>query len=120
MERLLSGRPNPVAASVFGSGMEGQIAAGSDLDLGVLIAVPPTLDELVELREKLQRSLQFDDIDLVVLNEASPMTRYEAVSDRLVFARNREEEADFVSLTAREYEDSMALIRRGVLWRSGA
>jgi hypothetical protein len=79
MERLLSGRPNIVAAWVFASGMEGQIAAGSDLDRGVLIAVPPTVDELVELREKLQRSRQFDDIELVVLNEASPITRYEAV-----------------------------------------
>lgn len=118
IEQLLAGEPNIVAAWVFGSGKDGQIAAGSDLDLGLLFAAPPALDELLELRGKLQRTLQFDDVDLVVLNEASPITRFEAVSGRLLFARDHEEVAGFVSLTAREFEDSMALIRRGLVWRA--
>lgn len=120
LERLLAGRPNIVAAWAFGSGRDGRIAAGSDLDLGLLFAAPPTLDDLLELREQLQQALQFDNVDLVVLNGASPILRFEAVSGRLLFARDREQVAGFVSLTAREYEDSMALIRRGLAWRAEA
>ena len=108
------------AAWVFGSSRDGEIAPGSDLDIGVLYVGRPSLDELAGLRESLQRALQFDDIDIVVLNGASPITRFEAVSARLIFSRSAQEVAGFVSLTAREYEDSMALLRRGLAWAQEA
>jgi hypothetical protein len=52
--------------------------------------------------------LAFDEIDLVALNDASPILRFEAVSDRPVNVTDLERRAAFVSLTAREYEDEMA------------
>ncbi len=105
---------NVLAAWVFGSAKDGFITAGSDLDIGVLFSAVPSLDERVMLREHLQKSLQFDDIDLVVLNEASPITRFEAICGRPIFVRDIAKRAEFFSITAREYEDEMAFLQKGM------
>jgi hypothetical protein len=75
----------------------------------------PTLDELAVLRSALQDALAFDEIDLVVLNEASPILRFEAISGRPVYTSDLEARATFASLTAREYEDEMAQWRLALM-----
>jgi len=60
------------------------------------------------------RLVDFDEIDLVVLNQASPILRFEAVSGLPVYTSDMEARATFVSLTAREYEDEMAQWRRAL------
>ncbi|HEY7495517.1 MAG TPA: nucleotidyltransferase domain-containing protein [Candidatus Tectomicrobia bacterium] len=117
---VLASMPGVLAAWVFGSAQEGHIHAGGDLDVGVLFVAPPTLDELADLRADLQRAVQFDNIDLVVLNAASPILRFEAVSGRLLFCRDAARRAAFVSLTAREYEESMAMVQRALAERAMA
>lgn len=106
--------PNVIAAWVFGSAQDGVVRTGSDVDIGVHFRTAPTLEELVDLRAELQSVLQFDDIDLVVLNGASAITRFEAVSGRPIYCRDLSERAGFVSLAAREYEDAMAFMQRGL------
>lgn len=106
--------PRVIAAWAFGSAKDGEIRPGGDLDLAVLFDTSPSLDERVELLIELQRALNFDDVDLVVLNHASPITRFEAVSGRLIFSRDENKRAEFVSLTSREYEDEMALLLWGL------
>ena len=108
--------PAVTAAWVFGSAQAGHVRPGGDLDVGVLFAQPPTLDELADLRADLQEALAMDAIDLVALNRASPILRFEAVSGRRVFCRDIAALAEFVSLTAREYEDAMAFAQRGLAW----
>lgn len=71
-------------------------------------------DEWATLRADLQQTLQFERIDLVILNQANPILRFEAVSGRPVFCRDAARRAEFVSLTAREYEDEMAWVRRSM------
>ena len=110
--------PQVIAAWGFGSAHSGRMHAASDLDMGVLFAAHPTLDTLADLRVALQQALQFDKIDLVVLNNASPVVRFEAVCGRLIFCRNAGQRAAFVSLTAREYEESMAMIQRALAARA--
>src|SRR5262249_37328287 len=117
---VLASLPNVLAAWAFGSAQAGQVRAGSDLDIGVLFASPPSLDALADLRADLQAVWQFDHIDLVALNNASPILRFEAVSGGLLFCRNAERRAAFVSLTAREYEESMAMVQRGLAVRAMA
>jgi len=99
---------NVVAAWIFGSSRNGNVRPEGDIDMGVLFRRKPLLDELVGLRSCLQQVLSFDDIDLVTLNDASAILRFEAVSGRPVYVVDAEERAGFVSLTAREYEDEMA------------
>jgi len=79
-----------------------------------LFAAKPTLGEPADLRADLQQGLQLDDIDLVPLNGASPILRFEAIFGRPVYCRDRGQRAEFASLTAREYEDAMALLKRGL------
>jgi predicted nucleotidyltransferase len=113
-KKVFENNPNVIAAWAFGSAKEGEIRPGSDLDLSVLFDKSPSLNERAELLIQLQRALNFDDVDLVVLNGASPITRFEAVSGRLIFSRDASRQAEFVSLTAREYEDEMALLYWGL------
>lgn len=106
--------PNIIAVWLFGSAQNNFIRDGSDLDLGVLFAASATLDELADLRAALQIKLNIDQIDLLILNKAGVISRFEAISGRLLFCKNREKCADFVSFTAREYEDEMAFLQRGL------
>ena len=118
LEPIWATTPDVVAAWAFGSAQDGQLRDGSDVDIGVLMARPPTFDEQLDLLGRLQNALALDEIDLVVLNEAHVILRFEAVSGRRLFVRDLPAAAEFVSLTAREYEDAMALIERGLRWRA--
>lgn len=106
--------PNVLAVWVFGSARQGSVPTGGDIDFGVLYAQKPSLDEMADLRADLQDALRFDDIDLVTLNDAHPILRFEAVSGTRLVCKDDEEMASFVSLTAREYEDVMAFLQRSL------
>ena len=97
-----------IAAWAFGSAQDGVVREGGDLDTAVLTTTPLTFDEQLTLLGKLQAALQFEDVDLIILNEANPILRFEAVSGKRLFCRDLSAMAGFVSLTAREYEDEMA------------
>jgi predicted nucleotidyltransferase len=113
--------PNVVAAWAFGSAREGEVRHGGDFDIAVFFAHPPALDELCDGRADLQQALGIDEVDFVPLNDASPVLRFEAVSGRRLFCRDEEACAAFVSLTAREYEDEIALTERGLAyWKEAA
>ena len=103
---------NVIAAWVFGSAQGGEVEDESDLDIALLCHSAPTLDNLAELRSHIQKALGFEDIDIVVINNSSPILRFEALEGRRLFSRNPAQVAAFQSLTAREYEDEMALSRR--------
>jgi predicted nucleotidyltransferase len=106
--------PDVIAVWAFGSAQGGQVGTGSDVDIGVLMASPPTLDERLELLSKLEGALHSEKIDLVVLNEANVILRFEAISGQPLFCRDLARRAEFVSRTAREYEDETAFWRRSL------
>jgi len=106
--------PNVIAAWVFGSAQGGNVREGGDIDIAVLFTSNPTIEERAALRAQLQLALQFDEIDLCVLNGASPIMRFEAISGSAVYCRDLSARAEFASLTAREYEDSIAFIQSGL------
>ncbi len=114
LEQVLAATPKVIAAWVFGSGQSGQIREGSDLDIGVLFDSKPSFNEQLDLLGELQQAVPFAEIDLVPLNDANPILRFEAISGRAVFCRDAGRRAEFASLTAREYEDEMALLERWV------
>jgi predicted nucleotidyltransferase len=109
--------PDVVAAWAFGSARDGLLREGSDADVGVLLARQPTFDEELDLLGRLQDALQLDEVDLVVLNDANAILRFEAVSGKRLFIRDLSAAAEFVSLTAREYEDEMAQYERALQQR---
>ncbi len=109
--------PGVLAAWIFGSAQGGRPPDRTDLDIGVLFLKAPSLNQQADLRADLQDALQFDDIDLIKLNDASPILRFEAVSGRRLYCRDVSRMAEFVSLTAREYEDAMAMLAWGLAQR---
>ena len=109
--RVLAAHKDIVAAWAFGSAQKGFLGPESDLDIGVLFRETPSFAEWARLRADLQQALQFEEIDLVTLNEANPILRFEAVSGRPLFCRDVGHRAAFVSLAAREYEDEMAWVQ---------
>lgn len=114
IERVLAAAPAIVAAWLFGSAQSGELRPGGDLDIAVLFETPPTLDMLAGLRSDLQQATQIDAIDLVALNNASPVLRFEAVSGQDIYCRDMSKRATFVSLLACEYEDEMAQLQRAL------
>lgn len=110
--KVLASNRNIIAAWAFGSAKSGETQEWADLDIAVLFKYKPGLDEMANLRAKLQHILRFEEIDLVVLDEySSPILRFEALSGRLLYSRDDARCAQFASLTAREYEDEMAMSR---------
>lgn len=103
-----------VGAWLFGSAVDGEIRAGSDVDIAILFGRNPGLDELAACRARLQQALKFDDIDVIVLNKASVILQFQALLGTRVFCGDAAHCAQFASLTAREYEDEMAQCRRAL------
>ena len=101
---------NVVAAWAFGSAKDGVVRDGGDLDIALLLTHYPSLAERLALMCDLQAVFPMVEVDTVVLNGANSVLRFEAVSGRVLFCRDRNQQAAFVSLTAREYEDDMALV----------
>jgi hypothetical protein len=92
-----------VSAYLFGSRAEGRAHRESDVDVGVLLdrRVYPTKRERFEARLKLIGALgsclKRDDVDLVVLNDASPEIGARVVSGGArVFCKQEEKDHAFV------------------------
>lgn len=115
VQRVWQHHPNIAAAWAFGSAQEGVVRAGSDIDFGILFSVKPSLDDLTDLRAELQEILGFEEIDVIPLNEGSPVLRFEALMGRCLYCADYERRAEFASLTSREYEDDMTMLAKYVL-----
>ena len=120
LEELFAAHPRVVAAWLFGSAHKDRMRPDSDIDVGVLFETSPDLDEWLVLHAELQDIFASDNIDLVILNGKSPILRFEAISGQALYCRSLEERATFASLTARQYEESMALLARGFAARKAA
>ena len=115
LETVLASFRTIIVAWVFGSAQNGIIRPTADVDVGVLWQKKPPLDDLLTLHIRLQDTLHHDNIDLITLNGASVILRFEAISGRAVYCRDAGERAIFASLTAREYEDEMAMVEAVLL-----
>jgi predicted nucleotidyltransferase len=116
----LTAVPSVVCAWLFGSSKIGVVQPGSDIDVGVLFSQMPDLAELLLVVGILEDSFGGGQVDLVTLNDAAPVLRFEAISGRRIFCRDEAQFAAFFSLTAREYEEAMAYLTRGLRYRREA
>jgi predicted nucleotidyltransferase len=119
----LAARPVPgvAAAYVFGSMAEGREHRESDIDLGVLFDRQVYPDERsrfeaqVELRRHLSPASVGRDVDIVVLNDASPVLGRQIVRGERVFCADREIDHAFrrdVQLRAADLEPFLQKMRR--------
>ena len=93
------------AAYLFGSTAEGRARPDSDLDLALVGPADALQARKIDLLADLTAQ-GFDRIDLVLLDEADPLLRFEAVHHNcLVYARSDFDHGSYFSRTVREYFD---------------
>lgn len=103
--------PEVEAVFLFGSRAEGRAGLESDLDLALVVR-EPTPGLKLRLLEALIRA-GFDRVDLLFLNQADPVTRYEALRPkRMLFAREGFDRGGYYSRVLREYLTILERIRR--------
>ncbi len=73
-------RKIPVAY-LFGSQARGDSGAHSDIDLAFLMKQRPSLDEHAQLVTDMMHILGDTRVDVVVLNNASPVLKFEVISE---------------------------------------
>jgi predicted nucleotidyltransferase len=105
-------------ALLFGSSKEGRlIKDNADIDIALYLSDKPSADMLAEIVGLCQDAIQYDNIDLVVLNDSDPILSFEALSGKLLVCNNEETYLSFFSLTCRQYEDEMLRIERSISYR---
>jgi predicted nucleotidyltransferase len=102
--------PRVLAVYGFGSQARGEAGPRSDVDVAVLLDRNLSLGDELRLRAQVTRELQRDDIDLVVLEQAPPLLRYEiTAAARRLYARDGEAADRFEERAAQECFDTAHL-----------
>ncbi|MCK9421329.1 MAG: nucleotidyltransferase domain-containing protein [Bacteroidales bacterium] len=112
--------PEVLFAYIFGSAKEGSVRAGGDVDIAVWVKNPVNKMDLIPRLTGIVESItQGVSCDLILFNEAGSQLAFEALQGRLLFVR--EEAMDiysgFYSLTCREYEDTIAWMKKQLQYR---
>ncbi|GAG66592.1 unnamed protein product, partial [marine sediment metagenome] len=87
--------PEVIASFIFGSYSTDNATILSDLDIGILLKTDTGKDKyselLLDISSDLVRLLKMDNIDLVILNRANPILKYEvATKGTAIFEREKE------------------------------
>ena len=100
-------------AILFGSAAEGRLRPDSDIDIGILCSVGRDmgLDGELALGADLERVFG-REVDLVRLDTASTLLRFEASHGRCLHEARENAFADFVARALLEYEDLRPILRR--------
>lgn len=97
--------PEVEAVFLFGSVAEDRVGAESDLDLAIVPSGAGLRERRLDLLSALVRA-GFDDVDLVFLDTADVVLRYEAVRPNLlIYAREGFDHGEYYSRALREYWD---------------
>ncbi len=110
LERYFAGQPQVLVAYLFGSQVLGRPGPLSDLDVAVLLSGAPTADECFEARLEfiggLMNLLHTNDVDVLVLNRAPLVLRYQVLrTGQVVYCRDRQAMVSFRVRTLNEYLD---------------
>ncbi len=103
-----------LVAYVFGSFVRGNQTFRSDFDVAVLLSsIPPKmLDYYLHLVDGLSKMLKMD-IDLVILNLAPPLLKYQVIKNGLVvYSRDEVSRVKFEAKALSEYLDFSLMIAR--------
>lgn len=105
-------QPDVVAAFLFGSVARADEGPSSDVDIAVLLdePVPGGLLRAATLAAEAMEVLGRGDVDVVVLNGATPLLRHRVARDGVVlFARSNTDVAEFVIRALHEFVDTKPL-----------
>lgn len=101
----LKAHPAIEFAILFGSQAQGKAKSESDLDIAIYLNRALSLEEYLTLNLQLEKT-SGREVDLIILNEASPLLKHQVMKNRKVlFIRNFDLYADFREKTIDEYQE---------------
>lgn len=109
---FVAGREEIEAVILFGSVARGEARPDSDLDVGVLLnrKVYEAGFDLLRLIADMSDAFERSDIDVVVLNGASPLLMHQVVRDgHVLYATSNRVVAEFQIYAIQQYEDTRPL-----------
>lgn len=96
---------------LFGSSAGKRMTSFSDIDIGLLFKKLPDIHKLNNMQDELRGMLK-RDIDLIVLNEASPIIRMQIIkTGTLALQRDGSDFSKFYGDTVKQYDD-LKIIRK--------
>lgn len=108
--RRLAADPRVIAVYGFGSRARNEQTPASDVDVAVLLEGDIDLKSELLLRAAVVEELKRDDVDLVILNSASPLLAWEIVTTgKRLFSRDPDRSDSFEDRTIRRYLDTAYL-----------
>jgi len=109
---ILRGYPEIELAFLFGSIAGGTVTAESDVDIAILCRQAPSFDRREEILAALCAGMN-REVDLVVLNGASPILRMQVLKKGIILIDNASVYEDFFVRTTGEYDD-LKRVRKGI------
>ena len=98
-------REEILLAFMFGSAVSERLTEKSDLDIAVLFNSTPDFSLLVKIRDEISECMG-REIDLVVLNDASPVIRMQVLKNgKLLKNKDSVIYSNFFVKTVKEYDD---------------
>jgi predicted nucleotidyltransferase len=98
-------REEILLAFMFGSAVSERLTEKSDLDIAVLFNSTPDFSLLVTIRDEISECMG-REIDLVVLNDASPVIRMQVLKNgKLLKSEDTVIYSNFFVKTVKEYDD---------------
>lgn len=102
---------------LFGSQAAAKESPLSDIDLAIYVDPEKYGNRAYHLQVEvgllLSRKLKRDDIDIVILNDATPTLRFEAIKNgHILYMKDESEYEDYVVRTLSEYYDSSYFLNR--------
>lgn len=111
LEEVFEQFPEIQAVYLFGSYATGQERAESDLDLGIFTDQTAQPSFKLKLLTAMTKN-GFTNLDLVMLNEADPVVRYEAIRpNKIIYSKRSFEHSTMFSRVMREYFDILPLLK---------
>lgn len=107
---LLAQTPQVQFAYLFGSSARGDTGPLSDIDIAVFLSRRvATFDYRLRLIESLARALGTEHFDLVTLNDAPLLLKFEAIRGGRVIKENKRKRVEFETKVLSEYLDTAYL-----------
>ena len=91
-------------AFLFGSAAAGRQAPASDLDIALLFREVPGRERIEQISAELERATG-NEIDLVLLDDASPIIRMQVLKKGVPLIRREGAYEEFFTRTVNEYDD---------------
>ena len=97
--------PRVLAIFLFGSQVDGYATNYSDVDLAILLSESLPLSGRLAFEVELCQAVDRQDLDILILNEASISLRFRAISGQVLYEQSLEAVSDFIQHTLLEYYD---------------